>query len=482
MRDEMQRLEAWSRTRNWRLFGFATEQGLHWRRRSREHARTPMVPVERTELDDAFSAAFPDSPDALDTDGVNRGIACAAAEATILWDSPWLAVFATTVERMRQLEATAPGAEPQRPPAWWHGRYARMPAGPLSSGAEPQRPLAWWRKPFSIHDLTDVPTSSVEARREHRLSANAIATAVKWILTRPTSCPTSLRRGGRDGPGDKAAGSGLLVTDGEHYGVLTAGHVLDPAANGAPTDEPIWAVINRPFRPAEAEGNKWHSPAIALRASQLTVLTPKGNHGRTDVGIAHLRADDVRATCAEFHLEPLNVADAGERVTPDPLAGVHVAVGAPEDRQTVDGRGLPFTETAHVPPCRSYRVGGMAYIGYGANGRDEIGVDRNRNWGGFSGAPVWSLEPRPGALEKLSRDRVDVSFDDFQNARPVAMLCYQNPGPWGEGLGPPEGFAHEVYAHRIDARFLRIAGRLLSFEDRDDNRVRRVTERHFQVD
>ena len=69
-----------------------------------------------------------------------------------------------------------------------------------------------------------------------------------------------------------------------------------------------------------------------MRASQLTVLTPKDNHGRTDIGIAHLRADDVRATCAEFHLEPLNVADAGERIAPDPLAGVHVAVGSPEDR------------------------------------------------------------------------------------------------------------------------------------------------------
>ena len=245
MRDEMQRLEAWSRTRNWRLFGFA-EQGLHWRRRSREHARTPMVPVERAELADAFSAAFLDSPDALDTDGVNRRIARAAAEATILWDSPWLTVFTTTAVRMRQLDGTARVAEPQRPPAWWRGRNARMPAGPLSSGAEPHRPLAWWRKPFSIHDLTPVATSSVDARREHRLSANAITTAVKWILTRPTSCPTPLRRGGENGPGDKTAGSGLLITDGERYGVLTAGHVLDPAANGIPTQEPIWAVINRP--------------------------------------------------------------------------------------------------------------------------------------------------------------------------------------------------------------------------------------------
>ena len=60
------------------------------------------------------------------------------------------------------------------------------------------------------------------------------------------------------------------------------------------------------------------------------------------------------------------------------------------------------------------------------------------------------------------------------------MTEASTPGAWGEGLGPPEGFAHEVYAHRIDARFLRIAGRLLSFEDRDDNRVRRVTERHVQ--
>lgn len=456
MRDEMQRLDAWSRARNWRLFGFATEQGLHWRRRSREHARTPMVLVERAELDDAFSASFPDSPDALDIDGVNRRIARAADEATILWDSPWLVVFATTADRMRQLEATVPGAEPEPP-------------------------LAWWRKPFSIHDLAMSATGSVDARREHRLGANAIKAAVRWILTRPTSCPTPLRRGGKGG-GNRAAGSGLLITDGEHYGVLTAGHVLDPAANGAPTHEPIWAVIMRPPRPAEAEGDKGRAPADALRVSQLTVLTPKDNHGRTDIGIAHLRADDVRATCAEFHLEPLNVGDAAERTAPDPLAGIHVAVGTPEDRQMVDGRGLPFTETAWVPPCRSYHAGGMAYIGYGANGRDEIGVDRNRNWGGFSGAPVWSLETRPGALDKLSRDRVDVSFDDFQNARPVAMLCYQNAGPWGEGLGPPEGFTHEVYAHRIDARFLRVASRLLSFEDRDDNRVRRVTERHFQVD
>lgn len=456
MRDEMQRLEAWSQARNWRLFGFATEQGLHWRRRSREHARTPMMLVERTELGDAFSAAFSGSPDPLDIAGVNRRIARAAAETTILWDSPWLAVFTTTADRMRQLEATAPAAEPEPP-------------------------LAWWRKPFSIHDLTMSATSSVDARPEHRLGANAIKAAVRWILTRPTSCPTPLRRGG-EGGGNRAAGSGLLITDGEHYGVLTAGHVLDPAANGAPTHEPIWAVIMRPPRPAEAEGDKGHAPAIALGASQLTVLTPKDNHGRTDIGIAHLRADDVRETCAEFNLEPLNIADAAERIVSDPLAGIHVATGTPEDRQMVDGRGLPFTETACVPPCRSYRAGGMAYIGYGANGRDEIGVDRNRNWGGFSGAPVWSLETRPGALDKLSRDRADVSFDDFQNARPVAMLCYQNAGPWGEGLGPPEGFAHEVYAHRIDARFLRIAGRLLSFEDHDDNRVRRVTERHVQVD
>ena len=80
----MQRLEAWSQARNWRLFGFATEQGLHWRRRSREHARTPMMLVERTELGDAFSAAFSGSPDPLDIAGVNRRIARAAAETTIL--------------------------------------------------------------------------------------------------------------------------------------------------------------------------------------------------------------------------------------------------------------------------------------------------------------------------------------------------------------------------------------------------------------
>ena len=455
MRDEMRRLEAWSRTKNWRLFGFATEQGLHWRHRSREHARTPMMPVDRAELDDAFSAAFSGSSDALDTDDVNRRIARAAAEVTILWDSPWLTVFTTTAARMRQLEATA-------------------------IGADPVPPLTWWRKPFSIHDLSAVVTSSVDARPVHRLGAKAIKAAVKRILTLPTSCPTPLRRGSKDG--NRAAGSGLLITDGQHYGVLTAGHVLDPAANGEPTHEPIWAVIMRPPRPAEAEGRKGRAPAIALCASQLTVLIPKDNYGRTDIGIAHFRADDVRETCAEFHLEPLNVADAHECIASDPLAGVHVAVGTPKDRQMTDGHGLPFTEAACVQPCRSYRAGGMAYIGYGVNGRDEIGVDRNRNWGGFSGAPVWSLKPRPEVLDKLSRDRLDVSFDDFENAHPVAMLCYQNADTWGEGLGPPAGFTHEVYAHRIDARFLQIASRLLSFEDRDDNRARRVTERHVQVD
>ena len=60
------------------------------------------------------------------------------------------------------------------------------------------------------------------------------------------------------------------------------------------------------------------------------------------------------------------------------------------------------------------------------------------------------------------------------------MTEASTPGAWGEGLDSPEGFTHEVYAHRIDARFLCIAGRLLSFEDRDDNRVRRVTERHVR--
>ena len=93
----------------------------------------------------------------------------------------------------------------------------------------------------------------------------------------------------------------------------------------------------------------------------------------------------------------------------------------------------------------------------------EVGCDSGVRRAEERGARS-SLRPRPGN----------------QNARPVAMLCYQNPGVWGEGLGPPEGFTHEVYAHLIDARFLQVAARLLSFEDRDDNRVRRVTERHVR--
>ena len=338
----------------------------------------------------------------------------------------------------------------------------------------PTPQVAWWHRPFSVDELTASARSGADDQHEHRLSGSALMVAQNAALAMLTGWPTPLLRGEKNGR-NSAVGSGLLVTDGVHYGVVTAGHVLDEAAKSTAAGEPIWAHVARPPGPRGTRTDNGRTPGIVLPISHQLFLVPANNYGRPDIGVAHLHADAVREACEEFHLTPLNVTEASKHLATDPLAGVHIAIGTPQDRQMTDGKGLPFIEAVAIKPCRTYRTGDMSYIGYGINGLRETGTKRNRNWRGFSGAPVWSLKPRPNVLDKLARDHANASFDDFEDARLVAMLCYQNTDSWGEGIdGPPDDFAHELYAHWIDARFLYVTKRLLSVENDSDKQVGRV--------
>ena len=346
----------------------------------------------------------------------------------------------------------------------------KMNVGSQDQNADQRPKVAWWHRPFSVHELTASARSGADDH-EHRLSGSALMVAQNTALAMLTGCwPIPLRRGEKNGR-NSAAGSGLLVTDGVHYGVVTAGHVLDEAAKSTAAGKPIWAHVARPPGPRGTSTGNGRTPGIVLPISHQLFLVPANNYGRPDIGVAHLHTDAVRKACEEFRLTPLNVTEASKHLATDPLAGVHIAIGTPQDRQMTDGKGLPFIEAAAIKPCRTYRTGDMSYIGYGINGRRETGTERNRNWRGFSGAPVWSLKPRPNVLDKLARDHANASFDDFEDARLVAMLCYQNTDSWGEGIGPPDGFAHELYAHRIDARFLYVTKRLLSVENDSDKQV-----------
>ena len=89
----------------------------------------------------------------------------------------------------------------------------------------------WWKQLFSIHELTE------HSKSHPPWSNTQLENAQELAMQERRGCPAPLRIGPRNGHND-AVGSGLLITDGENYGILTAG-----------SGGPIWAVQPTTGRP-----------------------------------------------------------------------------------------------------------------------------------------------------------------------------------------------------------------------------------------
>lgn len=201
-------------------------------------------------------------------------------------------------------------------------------------------------------------------------------------------------------------------------------------------------------------GSQYDCPAV--RCSHRVLSMPEKLIGRFDVGIAYVPRDLAISACRETGREPFDVRTETRGVPV--LTGCHIAVGSPQDRQVSTGRGHPFVESAVLEPCRVYKTGNFKYIGYGVNGEREIGVDRSRSWKGYSGAPVWVVEPKADREVKLRERGAVVSPDDFEKPYPVAMLCYQRTDDWNLTLGPPKGSITNCMRTPWTLIFLRASG------------------------
>lgn len=314
----------------------------------------------------------------------------------------------------------------------------------------------WLRLPFTRENVID---SSSLAGPETRVSGNGLMAAEDAAMAKLRGWPAPIRIGPIEGE-HKVGGSGIFVTDGERHAVLTAGHVADGIMEADNAGSPVWAQVSGRVPRSGRRGEISTASSRPVRIKSCAFIEPEASNGRVDIGIARLFTEDVEAACADLRIKALDLRDAQRKMPARAIDGLHVAVGTPNDRAD-DGRGLTFVEAIALRPAREYECDEMKYIGYGVNGPMEVGQDRNREYGGFSGSPVWSFKLRPDAVSRLSRDHAEASIDDFVEPTLVGILCYQEKEIWGMNLRPPKGYIHEVYAHEIDNAFLGEVERLL---------------------
>lgn len=441
---QYKRLEAWAREHGCRLFGFVLpDNRIDWRLRSRKNRNGPMRPLENAEVHDALTTAEPD----LSRTETAARIAVDARANSIAWDSPHLTIFETSEERVEQIQASTEDK-------------------PLSAERWPEP------KPFVIDELVDKqPTQTSKRVTEAALNAAQGAASNAW-------CPVALHRG-RTAP--EGCGSGVLIKHKDRWGVLTAAHVLALTANPEENleDEPILTMIsNRPGM--IRKGTTKRGDATMINAYQRTFIEPGVDHGRLDIGIAHVHPDVAAEACEHHGRRPLDLDDVKEWTTAEPLKGLQIEIGAPADRRRVHPR---FVETGGVHGAvKLYRSSGrdpFQYIALCVNGPEEPGCDQDRDYHGFSGAPIWQVRPKPGMMDLLTDESGRPSIDAFETPKLVGIIFYQKFNAHRENKQKYRGLRDEIWALHIDGRAIRLIEALLASEDADNNPVNALTRREM---
>lgn len=321
-------------------------------------------------------------------------------------------------------------------------------------------PNPWWHKLFGPYDLTAKQDKGVTVSGSLVSAAQNVATMLR------VGVPAVLRLGPQDKT-NVAGGSGTLITNGEDYGILTAGHVAHAATEAANAGRRIWAAIMQPPNRVEERQTtrrrvtldvSGRTPGIGLNIIAPGYRIPADNHGRTDLGVMYLPQEAVKEMCEEIHVEPFDVTNHEQVTTPNPLHGLHVAIGTPVQCDGLYRAGQPFVMANSIAPCRTYTSGGFDYIGYGANPENS---STTLDWHGFSGGPVWALQPTADAIKRSQGGEHQFSAEDFSAPQLRAILCYQKVKA-ANNLDTPEGFRHEIYAHLVDAKVLAVAAEMLA--------------------
>lgn len=296
-------------------------------------------------------------------------------------------------------------------------------------------------------------------------SASALKAAQDKVMQIQVGCPSPLRIGPRDR--HAAFGSGLLVTNGRDYGILTAGHVAHDLIRDESRLKKAWGVLVPPPRgprtlttvPGDVKVDLTNAtPGIGLRVNGGMARLRDDSFDRTDIGMVHLDTRLGDEACNELGLRPLWLDDSSRMLKQNALAGVHVAVGTPMSCQETGRDGQPVVIAHETVPCRVYRSGSFDHIGYGAHLKHDRG---ELDWRGFSGSPVWAVEPRADSVEKVTHSEEACSPDDFREPKLAGLLWAVNKkGPTSDS-SVLRHFRLELYAHRVDAAFLQVAGQLL---------------------
>lgn len=441
---QYRRLEAWAQERRCRLFGFVLpDNKIDWRRRSRENQKGPMRPLENAEVHDALTTV---EPGRSRTETVARIVADVRANS-IAWDSPHLTIFETSEERVEQIQASTEDK-------------------PLSTERWPEP------KPFGNYDLVDrQPTETSKRVTKAALNAAQAAASNAW-------CPVALHHG-RTAP--EGCGSGVLIKHKDRWGVLTAAHVLASTANPGERlgDEPILAMISD--RPGMVRmGTTKRNEATMISAYQRTFIEPGVDHGRLDIGIAHVHPEAAAKVCEDYRRRPLDLDDAEEWTTAEPLRGLLIETGAPADRWREYPR---FFETGGAHGAdKLYRSSGrnpFQYIALCVNGPEEPGCDQNRDYHGYSGAPIWQVRPKPGMMGLLTDESGRPSIDAFETPKLVGIIFYQKVDAYKENKQKYRGLRDEIWALHIDGRAIRLIEALLANEGADNNPVNALTRREM---
>ena len=314
-----------------------------------------------------------------------------------------------------------------------------------------------------------------EASSPPVFSASANRVALRSVVDLRVGCPAPLFTG--PSSSHTVLGSGVLVADGKMPGILTAAHVVYDRLAGQRMRD-VFAVFIPPPPSFECLVTAPQDVYIDLTPNvPATAVSVLGGHARqrtdpydrADIAVAYIPPEDVATACSYDSLSPLSIGDPiriGDRM---PAFGIYIAVGAPKSCQNLAGQRKPTLVAHNVTPCRIYlpsRPVDLAdrpnpvHVGFGAH---RVSEGKGRlDWTGISGGPIWFVEPRREARDKVLDPAVQCSPDDFCSPRLIAMAWAQNPRtvfPAGSALA---GFRREVVAHAIDSDFLFMVRAMLS--------------------
>ena len=406
--ERLKRLESWAAERNERLFGFVLGDRIEWRRRSRTRRSTPLTPVKEDELAVAMNSGGTTEP-ADRTGRPDDWVRTAAALTAIVHDSPRLTIFRTTERRVEQLETAA-----------------RKGGKPNERRADAPR----WRTRFTENETAPAMPHS-GAARSPRTGERHEPTSPEEFAEPPNNAAV-IRQGAEPG-GSRTTGTGFLVTDGEHYGVLTSAETLEKARTARNRIEPMWAVL------------AGHGPedARTVRIREATYFGRRARAGRLNLGVGHLARAAVHETGERVSARWLDLRTAEPCTDQELLEGTHAALSAHRTRR--------LERTTPLTMRRACQADGFNYIEY-------------HGGGAAAGSPVW-----------LQRN------DERRGATPprIAAAAARRVEERSRGRARGNGKTDVHYAVRFDERIIDAAGRLLAAEDCDGNRLREWNDQHL---